>query len=154
MTSRLLALLRVDLRAAVRDNEQLLLTVGIPAALLVFFSTVDVLPTGKGDPIQFLAPSVLALAVLSMAFVRLGQYEEAADWALKAVARPNAHVLIQQIAAFCLALAGRIDDGRVIAAAIRRARPGYRVDEFLHAFKFPSDTEAVFRRAAKKLGLD
>lgn len=71
MTSRLLALLRVDLRAAVRDNEQLLLTVGIPAALLVFFSTVDVLPTGEGDPIQFLAPSVLALAVLSMAFVRL-----------------------------------------------------------------------------------
>ena len=71
MTSRLLALLRVDLRAAVRDNEQLLLTIGIPAILLVFFSTVDVLPTGEGEPVDFLAPSVLALAVLSMAFVRL-----------------------------------------------------------------------------------
>lgn len=71
MNQRLLALLRVDLRAAVRDNEQLLLTVGIPAALLIFFSTVDVLPTGTDDPVQFLAPSVLALAVLSMAFVRL-----------------------------------------------------------------------------------
>lgn len=71
MSHRLRALLRVDLRAAVRDNEQLLLTVGIPAALLIFFSTVDVLPTGTDDPIEFLAPSVLALAVLSMAFVRL-----------------------------------------------------------------------------------
>ncbi len=71
MTDRLIALLRVDLRAAVRDNEQLLLTIGIPAALLVFFSTVDVLPTGADEPVQFLAPSVLALAVLSMAFVRL-----------------------------------------------------------------------------------
>ena len=71
MNQRLLALLRVDLRAAVRDSEQLLLTIGLPAALLIFFSTVDVLPTGTDDPVQFLAPSVLALAVLSMAFVRL-----------------------------------------------------------------------------------
>lgn len=71
MSSRLLALLRVDLRAAIRDNEQLLLTIGIPAVLLIFFSTVDVLPTGDDEPVQFLAPSVLALAVLSMAFVRL-----------------------------------------------------------------------------------
>jgi ABC-2 type transport system permease protein len=71
MSARVWALLRVDLRAAMRDNEQLLLTIGIPAALLVFFSTVDVLPTGTDEPVQFLAPSVLALAVLSMAFVRL-----------------------------------------------------------------------------------
>jgi len=71
MNRRILALLRVDLRAAVRDNEQLLLTIGIPAVLLIFFSTVAVLPTGEGDPVDFLAPSVLALAVLSMAFVRL-----------------------------------------------------------------------------------
>jgi ABC-2 type transport system permease protein len=71
MKQRLLALVRVDLRAAVRDNEQLLLTIGIPAALLIFFSSVDVLPTGTDDPVQFLAPSVLALAVVSMAFVRL-----------------------------------------------------------------------------------
>ncbi len=41
MTQRLLALVRVDLRAAVRDNEQLLLTIGIPAVLLIFFSTIS-----------------------------------------------------------------------------------------------------------------
>lgn len=71
MNRRVLALLRVDLRAAVRDNEQLLLTIGIPAALLIFFSSVDVLPTGDGEPVDFLAPGILALAVLSMSFVRL-----------------------------------------------------------------------------------
>lgn len=71
MKRRVLALLRVDLRAAVRDNEQLLLTIGIPAALLIFFSSVDVLPTGDGEPVDFLAPGILALAVLSMSFVRL-----------------------------------------------------------------------------------
>ncbi len=71
MNRRLLALLRVDLRAALRDNEQLLLTIGIPAALLIFFSSVDVLPTGNGEPVDFLAPGILALAVLSMSFVRL-----------------------------------------------------------------------------------
>lgn len=71
MNQRLIALLRVDLRAAIRDNEQLLLTIGIPAALLIFFSTVEVLPTGDGDAVDFLAPGILALAVLSMSFVRL-----------------------------------------------------------------------------------
>ncbi len=94
------------------------------------------------------------LGAKAMAFVRLGRYEEAADWALKAVARPNAHILIQQIAAFCLVLAGRIEEGRVIGAAIRRTRPGYKVDEFLQAFKFFADAEAIFRRAARELGLD
>lgn len=71
MNQRIMALLRIDLRAAVRDNEQLLLTIGIPAALLIFFSTVDVLPTGEGEPVDYLAPGILALAVLSMSFVRL-----------------------------------------------------------------------------------
>ena len=38
----------------------------------MFFSTVDVLPTGTSEPIDFLAPSVLALAVMSTAMVSLG----------------------------------------------------------------------------------
>jgi ABC-2 type transport system permease protein len=63
--------IRADLRAAVRDGEQLLLTLGIPVALLVFFTTIDVLPTGTDDPVDYLAPGVLSLALLSIAFVRL-----------------------------------------------------------------------------------
>ena len=54
-----------------RRGESLLLALGIPVALLVFFSLVDVLPTGTDEPIDFLAPGVLALAVMSTAFVSL-----------------------------------------------------------------------------------
>lgn len=54
-----------------RRGESLLLALGIPVMLLVFFSLVDVLPTGDGDPVDFLAPGVLALAIMSTAFVSL-----------------------------------------------------------------------------------
>ena len=52
-----------------RRGESVLLTLGIPVLLLVFFSLVDVLPTGTEKSVDFLAPSTLALAVLSMAMV-------------------------------------------------------------------------------------
>lgn len=52
-------------------GESLLLTIGIPVGLLVFFSLVDVLPTETDDPVTFLAPGVLAMAVLSTAFTGL-----------------------------------------------------------------------------------
>jgi ABC-2 type transport system permease protein len=67
-----LALLRVELVLAARRGETLLLTLGIPLGLLVFFSAVDVLPMPAGveDPVEFLAPGVLALAVLSTGMVQ------------------------------------------------------------------------------------
>ncbi|MEO1062645.1 MAG: ABC transporter permease [Actinomycetota bacterium] len=71
MTRRVLGLLRYDLGVAARNGEQLLLVLGIPVLLLVFFANVDVLPTGDGEPIDFLAPGVLALAVLSTAMTNL-----------------------------------------------------------------------------------
>jgi len=61
-----------ELRLLMRNGEQLLLTVGIPVLLLVFFSVVDVLPTGEGDAIDFLLPGVLAIALMSSAMVSLG----------------------------------------------------------------------------------
>jgi ABC-2 type transport system permease protein len=63
---------RVELTLTLRRGESLLLTLGIPVLLLVFFSLVDVLPTGTDEPIDFLAPGVLALAVMSTAMVGLG----------------------------------------------------------------------------------
>lgn len=66
------AQLRSELVALSRNGEQLLLTLGIPVLLLTFFSVVDVLPTGTPDPIDFLAPGILALAVMSTAMVALG----------------------------------------------------------------------------------
>ena len=70
--SPLLAQVRAEVTQVLRNGEQLLLTLGIPVLLLVFFSLVDVLPTGTADPIDFLAPGVLALAVMSTAMVSLG----------------------------------------------------------------------------------
>jgi ABC-2 type transport system permease protein len=70
--SRLGAQVRTELQLVSRNGEQLLLTLGIPVLLLVFFSVVDVLPTGTDDPVDFLAPGVLALAVMSTAMVSLG----------------------------------------------------------------------------------
>lgn len=71
--SALLAQTRAELRLQLRNGEQLLLTLGIPVLLLVFFSKVEVLPLPDGvdAPIDFLAPGVLALAVLSTAFTGL-----------------------------------------------------------------------------------
>jgi ABC-2 type transport system permease protein len=64
--------LRAELRRVGGNGEQLLLTLGIPVLLLVFFSLVDVLPTDTKDPIDFLAPGILALATMSTAMVSLG----------------------------------------------------------------------------------
>jgi ABC-2 type transport system permease protein len=54
-----------------RRGESLLLTIGIPVLLLVFFSEVHLLPTGTTHPVTFLAPGVLALAVMGTAMVNL-----------------------------------------------------------------------------------
>ena len=54
-----------------RRGESLLLTLGIPVVLLVFFSEVHLLPTGTAHPVTFLAPGMLALAVMGTAMVNL-----------------------------------------------------------------------------------
>ncbi len=93
------------------------------------------------------------LGARAMALVRLSRFEEAADWAVKAAARPNAHVHILAIAAQCLAMAGKLDEARGFVASIRKAVPHYGVDDFLGAFHFSPDTAALFRQAAKRIGI-
>ncbi|HVJ40100.1 MAG TPA: hypothetical protein VM639_01335, partial [Dongiaceae bacterium] len=93
------------------------------------------------------------LGARAMSHVRLGQFEEAAEWALKAATRPNAHVIILAIAAHCLGLAGRVEEGRAFAAAIHKTLPHYRIDDFLQTFQFPADAAALFRQGAKHVGL-
>jgi ABC-2 type transport system permease protein len=64
---------RTELTLVAHHGEQLLLTLGIPALLLVFLGVTEVLPTGDvDDPLDFLVPGVLALAVMSTAMVSLG----------------------------------------------------------------------------------
>ncbi len=53
------------------------------------------------------------LATRSMALMRLGRFDEAAEWGIKGAARPNAFAtIIRAIAAYTLALAGRVDEAR------------------------------------------
>jgi ABC-2 type transport system permease protein len=67
-----LSQLRTELALSSRQGEQLLVSLGIPLLVLVFFSTTDLLPTGTDEPVDFLAPAVLALAVMSTSMVSLG----------------------------------------------------------------------------------
>jgi DNA-binding SARP family transcriptional activator len=94
------------------------------------------------------------LGARAMALVRLGRFEEAADWGIKAAARPNAHAHILAIAAFSLALAGRIDEARAYAIAIRRSLPRYRVGSLLAAMRFAPEGEKLFREGAKRIGME
>lgn len=64
--------LRAELMLLARNGEQLLLTIIIPVVLLGFFGSVDVLPTGDMDSIDFLVPGILAVAIMSTAMVSLG----------------------------------------------------------------------------------
>jgi ABC-2 type transport system permease protein len=63
---------RAEVGMTLGRGDSLLLALGIPVLLLVFFSLVDVLPTGARHPVDFLAPGILSLAVMSTAMVSLG----------------------------------------------------------------------------------
>jgi len=65
---------RAEVLMTLRRGESVLLALGIPVMLLVFFSLVDVLPKPEGvrHAVDFLAPGILALAVMSTAMVSLG----------------------------------------------------------------------------------
>lgn len=59
----------LETKLLLRNGEQLLLTVVIPTLLLVVFSAANIVDTtGPGKRVDFLAPGLLALAVMSTAF--------------------------------------------------------------------------------------
>jgi ABC-2 type transport system permease protein len=67
----LLAQTRLELSLTLRRGESVLVTVIIPAALMVFFASAAFLPLA-GRKITFLLPGTLALAVISTGLVSLG----------------------------------------------------------------------------------
>ncbi|HLH27366.1 MAG TPA: ABC transporter permease, partial [Acidimicrobiales bacterium] len=66
------AQLAAELQMLAGNGESLLLTLGIPVAFLLFFSTVHVLPVDHDRPVDFLVPGILALAVMATAMTALG----------------------------------------------------------------------------------
>lgn len=61
----------LEFRILMRNGEQLLLTLIIPVLLLVGFSSEALVNVGHGSRIGFIAPGILALAVLSTSFTGL-----------------------------------------------------------------------------------
>lgn len=72
MMKRIRTQLRAELMLIARNGEQLLLTLVIPLILLGFFGSVNILPSGSDDPLTFLVPGVLAVAIMSTSMVSLG----------------------------------------------------------------------------------
>jgi ABC-2 type transport system permease protein len=60
---------RLETTLLVRSSESLLVTLGVPLGVLVFFSVVPVLPTGDVDAVTFLVPGVLALSAMATGLV-------------------------------------------------------------------------------------
>jgi len=117
---------------------------GDPAAAIAFSDHSRQL--SPFDPLLF-----GMLGSRAMALVRLGRFDEAADWGAKAAARPNAHAHISAIAAYSLALAGRLEEARTYLAAAHKTHPAYGIEDFLGAMQFDSEGQRRFRDAAKRL---
>ncbi len=66
-----LAQTRAELALTLRRGESLLVSFAIPIGILVFFAEVAPVTTDLDDPVAFLVPGVLALAVMSTAMVSL-----------------------------------------------------------------------------------
>jgi DNA-binding SARP family transcriptional activator len=100
------------------------------------------------DPLLF---AMLGTRAVSLA--RLGEYNDAAEWAMKAAARPNAHQHIMAIAAFTLGLAGRLEEANTYKAKIRERVPNYAMADFLAAFRYSPDAADLFRRGGASIGI-
>lgn len=57
-----------ELRTTLRNGEQLLLSIILPALALIFLSTSELISVDVPDRVQIITPGVLALAVMSSAF--------------------------------------------------------------------------------------
>ena len=62
----------MELRLTARRGENLFVTLVMPAALLLFFASVPVIPTDAEHAVDFLLPGTLGLAIIATSFVNLG----------------------------------------------------------------------------------
>jgi DNA-binding SARP family transcriptional activator len=101
------------------------------------------------DPLLF-----AMLGTRALSHMRLGEYEEASTWAIKAAARPNAHQHIMAIAAISLGLAGRVAEANGYTAKIRARVPNYKMADFLAAFRCSPEAAELFTQGAKRVGVN
>lgn len=68
----ILAMTAMELRLAIRRGETLVATAVLPVVVLVFFSSVALLPVATGRPVDFLLPGSMAFAIIATSLVSLG----------------------------------------------------------------------------------
>lgn len=66
------ALVALELRLTARRGENVLVTLIIPVAVLLFFAGTSIVPGIAGDPVGFLLPGSIALAIIAAGLVNLG----------------------------------------------------------------------------------
>lgn len=98
------------------------------------------------DPLMF-----AMLASRAVALLRLKRFDEASDWALRAAARPNAHLHVQALSAYALGLADRLPDAKAGMARIRRHWPSYNVENYLSAMRLAPEGAAMVRNVARRV---
>lgn len=69
---RLKAQARMEIMLTLRAGEGVLISIVVPAVLLVFFGSIGLAPSGyKQHPMEFILPGMVALAVMSVGLVSL-----------------------------------------------------------------------------------
>jgi ABC-2 type transport system permease protein len=61
-----------DLRLTARRGENVLVTIVIPIAVLLFFAGTSIIPNAAGRPVDFLLPGAIALGIVASGLVNLG----------------------------------------------------------------------------------
>lgn len=71
-TRQILQQTRFELLLTARRGENVLVTLIIPVMLLIFFASLNIVPSKGGSPANFLLPGILAIAIMAAGMVNLG----------------------------------------------------------------------------------
>lgn len=151
--------LRGDLGQAVGELER---TIELSPNFSLGHYTLGFVRSQSGDPLEAInsVNQSLALspfdpllfgsyAARALSHLRLHQYAEAAEWASRAAARPNAHIHIVAIAAYCLQAGGQVREAQAHVLRLNRLNPNYGVNDLLSAFHFCEEAKVLLLKYAR-----
>ncbi len=69
---QILTQVQFELLLTLRRGENILVTLIVPVMLLIFFTSLNIVPAVNGSAVTFLLPGILALAIMAAGMVNLG----------------------------------------------------------------------------------
>ncbi len=69
---QILQQVKFELLLTARRGENVLITLIVPVLLLIFFTSLNIIPGQNGSAVNFLLPGILALAIIAAGMVNLG----------------------------------------------------------------------------------